>query len=169
MLKQQELINLVEDPSKLIDASDEVLEQVTCYFTDILQSHIKSVSFKLYKDTSGSSGNQEGMNLSRQAFALQAKDVIKKGINTYLRNRRWTNTKLTYYLIRTISNLGKMETQDINGREFHKKKLICPACKSIFGSSDFLDVYDKECFCKNCEENIAAIEKELSELRQMGK
>jgi len=161
MIQEEELGNLT--PDQLLNLTEDSVEQIAEYYLKTLEQHIGNTFYKVMREVSSTTDN---VALPKAAFTLRVKDVIKKGLGTYVRNQKWTaNVKLTPYLIRTITNLGRLEVEKSNGREYRKKSLTCPACKTAFGSIDFLDVYDKTCHCKNCENNIISIEKELLDLK----
>jgi hypothetical protein len=149
----EEIINVIQDENFNLDSLDDVAQKII----PCLQHNIDLLSSRIVPQiTTGD------LLLTRQAFQLRVKSVIKYALHTYISNKRWqTNIKLYPYLLKSINRFGNViiaENQcDTKTRAIQN---VCPACKE-YKMREVLDFDGKSFLCNNCYLKINDISKEI--------
>ena len=152
----EELINDIN--SEALDLDN--LEEISNNLFPLLQKSIEALSSRIVpKITTGD------LTLTKQAFELRVKNIIKYALSTYISNRRWeTNVKLYPYLLKTISRFGETVLSENSLDDSNKETLnVCPACKE-YKMREVLQFDGTHFTCNNCDRRIEDIKKEINNI-----
>ena len=156
MMNSDELINGIGNETLSLDN----LEEISNNLFHLLKKNVDALSSRIVsKITTGD------LTLTKQAFELRTKNIIKYALSTYITNKRWeSNVRLYPYLLKTISRFGETvlseNSLDCSNREILN---VCPACKE-YKMQEILQFDGTHFVCKNCDRRIEDIKKEIGNL-----